>query len=435
MKGAKKMKQGNLLKMLSAVLLCAVLLPACGGKEAAAPAAEGYDPGVLEFWGFYDLTDTQDRRAVMMKQAIDSFQAISGVKVNYEQVAWDQMSNKVALLGQSGGDMPDVVQTATENVTGWVNAGVLLDIMPYVKNQHWYDDLTDFEKELYEQDGERYAVGLFISGGNWYFDLTKFPGELPRTNEDWEQEFPRLKAQGDYGFTAFMGRGSGGAAIIQGYGPMFYSAGGRLYDDEGKPDWVRDENIKVIQWLKEHYEKGHIAPATFTGDWSATEVPFEERKAGAVRGGSWSFLYMRGLEERYDAGEVKIGPPPAFGDQGYVFINSEAMAVPKGAKNVDNAIKFINLFLSPQFLAPWANAQFGIPVISTALDSPIFDHQFYKDTADNIFSNGIVFERSPYLNECNDALAAKLQELIITPGMDIRGELQNLQDELIKRYW
>ncbi len=430
------MRKRQVLLTVPVLLLAAALLVGCGGGKETETAAEGFDPGELVFWGFYDLTDTADSRAVMMKQAIDSFQAISGVDVVYEQVAWDQMDNKVALLGRSGGDMPDVVMSATENIPGWENAGVLTDLMPYVKDQYWYGDLNDFEKSLYEHDGQRYAVGLYISGGNWYFDTTKFPsGKLPQTAEEWEAEFPRLKAQGDYGFAGFMGKGSGGAAIVQGYAPMFKSAGGQLYDAEGKPDWVSDENVMVVEWLREHYEKGHIAPATFTGDWSAAEIPFEEKKVGATRGGSWSFLYMRGLKERYEAGEVKIGPPPAFGEQGYVFINSEAFAVPKGAENVENAIKFINLFLSPQFLAPWANAQYGIPVIAAALESPIFANQFYKDTAENIFSNGLPSDRSPYYNECNDALAAKLQEIMITPGMDVRSELEKLQEELITKYW
>lgn len=414
--------------LLLVMLLAVSLVCAQGGREP--------DKDVIEFWGFYDLSDTSDSRAVMMKEAIDSFEAETGITVLYEQVAWDQMSSKLALQSQSGGAVPDLVQSQTENIPGWVNAGALMDIMPYISSQSYYDDINQFEKDLYERDGKRYAIGLFISGGNWYFDTTMFDGGvLPVTAEDWDREFPRLAAEGNVGITAFMGSGFGGAAVIQGYAPFFYSAGGRLFDDEGKPAFASEENVRVLNWLRDNYQKGYIAEATFTGDWSAAEVPFEEERAAAIRGGSWSFLYLRGLRERYDAGEVVVGPPPSFGEQGYVFMNSEAFAVPNRARNVDNAIKFISHFMEPEILAPWSNAQFGIPVISAALADPIFDHQFYTDTADNLFSHGTASEQSPYYNECIDALATSLQVLMVNPGRDIMSTLKRLEQDLIARYW
>jgi multiple sugar transport system substrate-binding protein len=423
--------------MKKKVLALAVLvLFICAGTMLWAAAAEEAKEEKVIFWGFYDLTNTADSRAVFMAEAINGFQDDTGIKVEYEQVAWDQMDNKVNLVARSGGDMPDVVQGATENIPGWVNAGALLDIQEPISKLSWYDSLDQFEKNMFEKNGERYAVGLFIGGGNYYFDLASFPNGLPETAEEWLAEGARLKKEGKYALTGFMGKGSGGAAVAQGYAPFFWSNGGRVFDEEGKPNWATPQNIEVVEWVREMFAKGYMPEAAFTGDWTASEIPFTSGKAGAVRGGSWSFIYMEGLEDRYNRGEVVIASPPSFGDQGYVFANSETFAVTKGAENAENAIAFIDYFVSnDERLAGWANAQFGTPTTATAQKAEIFSNQFYVDTAKNLFTHGHTSETSPYYNECSDALATTLQELIINQSLDIKTELEELEDLMLKLYW
>jgi multiple sugar transport system substrate-binding protein len=428
-KEEKRMKRkGFALAVLMVFALSVPALWAAAQEESAEQQ--------VEFWGFYDLTDTEDPRAVFMAEAIAGFQEDTGITVVYEQVAWDQMDNKVTLVARSGGDMPDVVQGAAENVPGWINAGALLDIMGPVSRLSWYDELDQFEKDMFEVGNSRYAVGLFISGGNFYFDLPSFPNGLPESAEQWLAEGARLKREGKYALTGFMGKGSGGAAVVQGYAPLFWSNGGRLFDDEGKPAWATAENVEVVEWVREMFTRGYMPEAAFTGDWTASEIPFTSGNAGAVRGGSWSFLYMDGLQERYDRGEVTIAPPPSFGEQGYVFANSETFAVPKGAKNADNAIAFIDYFVKDsKRLAGWANSQFGMPTTATAQEDEMFSNDFYVDTAHNLFTYGHISETSPYYNECTDALATALQELIINPRMDIMSTLKDVETQMLRLYW
>lgn len=393
------------------------------------------EAGSLSIWGFYDLTNTEDSRAVQMKQTIESFQATTGITVAYEQVAWDQMSTKIALAAQAGGDMPDMIMIGYEYVQGLTNAGALLNIQEPISKSFFYKDLSDFEKKLNEVNGERYAVGSFISGGQWYYDTEIFPAGFPDTEAAWKTECARLSGQGKYVATFFAGRQS--AAMSQGLAPLVWSLDSSMFDAEGKPQFASDEMIKAITFWRSMLAEKCIPEVSFTGDWTATEGPFIEKTAGGVRGGTWSYIYIPGLKDRFEAGTVKIGNPPALegGKQGYVFMNAENWAVTSGAKNVDNAIKFVNFFFTPAVLAPWAQSNFGVPSTGEALNNPIFASQFYKDTLDNLSRNGHASETSPYFNECMDALSAKVQELVITPDMDITAEMQKLQDELLKQYF
>ncbi|NEP84944.1 MAG: extracellular solute-binding protein, partial [Okeania sp. SIO3B3] len=135
--------------------ICAVSGLWAGGQQE--PESEK-----VVFWGFYDLTDTEDARAKFMAQAVEDFQTETGITVEYEQVSWDQLDNKIALLARSGGEMPDVVQAAAETIPGWIDSGALLDIKGSVESLAWYNTLDPFEREMFEMDGKRYAVGLFI---------------------------------------------------------------------------------------------------------------------------------------------------------------------------------------------------------------------------------------------------------------------------------
>lgn len=404
-------------------------------ETAAVPAAEPAETGNLRIWGFYDLTNTEDSRAVQMKQTIESFQATSGVTVDYEQVAWDQMSTKIALAAQAGGDMPDLIMIGYEYVQGLVNAGALLNIQEPVSQAFFYDDLGDFERKMNEVNGERYAVGTFIGGGQWYYDTEMFPAGFPDTEAGWKTECARLSGDDQYVATFFAGRHS--AAMAQGLAPLVWSLDSTLFTEEGKPNFATEEMVKAITFWRSLLADKCIPEVSFTGDWSATEAPFVDKTAGGIRGGTWSYIYVSGLQDRFESGAVKVGNPPALegGKQGYVFMNAENWAITADTQNAENAMKFISFFFTPAVLAPWAQSNFGVPSTGEALANPIFDSQFYKDTLDNLSRNGHPSETSLYYNESMDALSAKVQELVLNPEMDILAEMQKLQDELLAQYF
>ena len=392
-------------------------------------------PGNLRMWGFYDLTDTGDSRAVQMKQMIDAFQSTTGIKVEYEQVAWDQMATKVAVAAQAGGDLPDLIMVGAEYMQGLVNAGALLEISEPIKNSFFYADINPFEKQLNEKGGKRYGVGTFISGGQWYYDTEFFPNGMPSTEEGWLEACKTLAPQGKYVATFFAGRHP--AAMAQGLAPLIWSLDSTLFTEKGEPNFATDAMVKALTFWRKLLADKCIPEISFTGDWSAAEGPFIEKTAGAVRGGTWSYIFIPGLQERYEGGTVKIGNPPALSGakQGFVFMNADNWAITARAENVDNAVKFINFFFTPSILAPWASSNFGVPATVSALNNPMFADQFYKDSLDNLTRNGHPSETSPYYNESMDALSAKVQDLMLNPNMDIMSEMTKLQNELINQYF
>lgn len=403
-----------------------VMLTIVGGFAVPANARQD---SKLVMWASYDLTDTENPPSVMLSQEIAAFEAETGIKVEYEQIAWDQLPIKLALAARAGGDMPDVVEVSSQHVIPLLGTGALMDISAQVQDLEWIDDLAGSEAQACVIGGKRYCVAADVRGGAWYYNVADFPHGWPTTAEDWLTEGERLKGEGKYLVTFFAGRHYGAVELT--WGPLFYSAGGSLFDDEGLPDWASEENAAVVEWMRALLAAGYIPETCFTGDFTAGETPWVDGTAAAVRGGSWSYLFIPGLQDKYEAGETELGLAPSFnGGPNYVFMVGEGWGISSGAKNVEGALAWIDFFMKPETLAGWATNHYGIPTIGSAFESEAFAGKFYQATAENLSNNGIFIEPSPCYVEALTKLSEKLQELMLDPGMDIAKTLKDSQGEM-----
>lgn len=401
--------------------------------EVEVPVEVEKDLGPITMWASYDLTDEENPPSVTLSQAIATFESATGIEVEYEQVAWDQLSMKLAVQAQSGGDMPDVVEISSQHVMALINAGALMDIAEMAENAPWADEINPSEAQACVIGGERYCVAADIRGGAWYYNTGDFPDGWPTTPEGWMEAGERLAAEDMYVSTFFAGRHYGAAELT--WGPWFYSNGGSIFDAEGKPNWASPENVEVVAWARELLANGYIPETCFTGDFTAGETPWVDGNAASVRGGSWSYLFIPGLEEKYQADEVELGLAPDFGEGSKVFLVGEGWAIAEGAENPAGAMAWINFFMNPQILAQWASQHYGIPTIDAAFQSGEFSGEFYQATAENLGENGIFIEPSEFYVESLSKLSETLQELMINPEMDIMENLQEAQDEILNRYW
>ncbi len=420
------MFKNRLMLLLSLLLAFSLVISGC---TQAAPKEK-----TLVIWARHDLTNQEDPPSVTMKRVIEEFEAQTGIKVVYEQVAWDQLATKLALQVQSGGDVPDIVEVGSQHVNALLNVGALMDISDLVKGASWLGELNPGDAQSCVRDGKRYCVATRVTGGAWYYKTADFPSGWPSAAQAWLTEGARLKNDGKYIATFFAGRHY--ASVELTWGPLIYSNGGRIFDNDGKPVWATQQTVEVVQWMRQLLAEGYIPETCFTGDFTAGEMPWVDGQASSVRGGTWSFLFIPGLDAQYGSGEAALGGGPAMSTgKNYVFLVGDGWGVPKGAKNTESALAWFNHFMQPTLLAEWANQYYGIPIIASALRDPAFDDPFYRAAAENLGKNGIFIEPSPYYQESLDALAIALQELMLNPNMEILPRLERAQTEILNRYW
>jgi len=387
----------------------------------------------LVVWGSHDLTDGENPNSVALNSKIDSFEADTGVNVAYEQVAWDQLATKLAIAVQSGGDVPDVVEAGSQHIPALLDAGALMPLDDLLEGYDWTAELGDGDRSACVIDGTRYCIAHNVRGGMTYYRADAFPEGYPQTTREWLEVAGTVTDDDNYFSTQFAGRSYASVEIM--WYPMIVSNGGLLFDDEGRPAWANEEVAEVVEFGRTLFGEGYFPEVNVTGDFSDAEAPWMNGSAASFRGGSWSAVFVPGLQASVDAGEVVMTGGVDFGEGPKVFMVSEGWVVPEGAENLDAAAQWLDAFFEPEFLAQWAAAQFGIPTLASAYEVADFDSTFYQSVDDILGAQGVYMPQSPYYVESLDALAVALQEIFLDPDIDIAAHLQDAQDEVLRRYW
>jgi ABC-type glycerol-3-phosphate transport system substrate-binding protein len=410
--------------------------------EAAAPAEEtapaeeesAAETGSITIWSRYDLTDTENQNSVLMKQRVDDFESETGIEVNYEQIAWDQLSPKLALAVQSGGNVPDVVEAGSQHIPSLLDAGALMSMNQLLADEPWVAELTDGDKLACVVEGERVCVAHNVRGSMMFYHNSDFPDGFPETNEAWLTEAEKIKAQGQFFTTFFAGRSYG--AIELAWAPYIYSNGGHIFDEEGKPAWATEEVAEVVEFARELVNNEYIPQVTITGEFSDAEAPWMNDETASFRGGSWSAIFVPGLRDSVEAGDTGMTGGLSFnGGDPHVFMVSEGWVIPEGAQNPEGGRAWLRGYMEPEFLAQWSEAQYGIPTTKAAYEAGQFDSAFYSEVDRILGEQGRYMEQSPFYVESLDALAIAFQEMLLDPEIDAMERLQEAEEEVLNRYW
>ncbi|NOK62833.1 MAG: hypothetical protein GFH23_1086674n80 [Chloroflexi bacterium AL-N1] len=428
-------------------IVCGTLVTSCGNPAANQDinaiqnsSAESNDnetansEGPLVVWGQYDLTDQKSEQSRLMSERINTFEEETAIEVIYEQIAWDQLATRLAVAVQSGGDVPDVVESGSQHIPALLSAGALSQLDQLVENELWIEEMNENDTATCIYNGSRYCVSTMVRSGITYYQTADFPDGFPETNTDFLSAAERLHEEQKFMTSFYAAREY--ASVELTWGQWIYSNGGRLFDDEGKPAWATPQTVEVLEFGRELATRGYIPEANFTGDLVTAEVPWIENQTGSFRGGTWSVLFIDGLAEQFENGDVDIAGGISFNNnEPTIFLNSENWVVPEGAQNPQAAIMWMQNFMEPEFLASWCQASSGLPTLTPALETTSFDSAFYAEVADLINNQGKMIEQSPYYQESLDGLATAIQEIMLDPSIDIMEHIQQAQDEILNRYW
>ncbi|MDW8173876.1 MAG: extracellular solute-binding protein, partial [Anaerolineae bacterium] len=257
-----------------------------------APAAAQNQQIVM--WAQYDLADANDRNAVTLSAKIAEFEAETGIKVVYEQVAWNQLATKLAVAVQSGGDVPDLVEASSQHIPSLLNAGALMPLDELLADSAFVAELGEGDANACVYDGIRYCVATNVRGGITYYKADAFPNGFPATKDEWLAAAAEVE-EGKFLSTQFAGRSYGAIEIA--WWPMIASNGGAIFDEEGKPAWATEEVAEVVEFARALYGSNAMPIVNVTGDFSDAEAPWISGISDSFRGGSWSAIFVPGLQE------------------------------------------------------------------------------------------------------------------------------------------
>ncbi len=392
------------------------------------------DAETLVIWTRYDLTDETNPNAVNLNTKIAVFEAETGLRVEHEQVAWDQITLKLAVAAQTGADVPDVIEVGSQHVPSLLEAGALQQLDDLLAGSEWLGELSENDRRACVIAGERYCVAHNVRGGITYYQTSAFPGGFPQTPDEWLAAAPALSEDDNFFTTFYAGRNFVAVELL--WYPMIHANGGAIFDAEGKPVWATEETAEVVAFVRSLFAGNHAPQLAVTGDFVDAEVPWINGDSASFRGASWSPIFISGLRDGVDAGEVSIAGGIDFGSGAATFLMSETWLVAQGTANPTGAIAWLDAFFAePGFLATWAQSQYGVPTHPVALDDPGLQTPFFQSIETVLDEQGVYMPYSPYYRESLDELAVAFQELLLDPELDALSHLQSAQDAVLRRYW
>lgn len=252
----------KVLAIVLVAVLCVGMLAGCG--EDPAPSTSGGsnvsgDPVELSVWvpvyQFGDGISDED----FWNDKFDAFEAEHNCVVNVEIQTWSDYATNIytGLLSDEG---PDVVYvTETYDL---IDAGLLAPLDEYLTEE-------DFEKYVYLDQGAYNSEGQLCTfpmmAGNpcvifYNMDMLEAAGitELPSTWDEFMDVCLTLKeANPDvWPFISSWGATNGVSAMLAGFWPFFFQAGGTVLDEEGNLNLDSEATLEALTYINSFKENG-----------------------------------------------------------------------------------------------------------------------------------------------------------------------------------
>jgi len=432
------MKKVFVFMVLGFLLIMPVLMFAAGESE------EPETMGPVTVWSEVNIKAPQTNLDEDFAKAVVGIEDAIGTELIIATTPYKEISAKVNLAVQAGGDVPDVAQLKVSKLAFHVDNGTLMDITDYVEASPWYDGMDKAALDAGRgPDGKIYAVPFNTRSTLTYSYTAAFPDGPPMTTDDVLAAGPGLKAKGLFTIT---GKASEQQGVQVWWWPLIRTFGGHFADSEGNVAWANDATVKAIEFTREIIAKGY-APEVILSPGFDDEIPFMNGDVGAFNAGSWSYVWLNPLttpsgvkydnksasvEEAIKAGDLVLSPQiSAPGSKPVTPLDGILWAIPVGAENVKGAEAFIDFMMQTKVNTDVAYAWGGVPTIEEGKNDPRYSDSVYWSKVTEFMSDyAEAMEPVANYDEATLKFADIAIDLIHSPDKDIMSVLKQAQDEI-----
>lgn len=364
--------------------------------------------------------------------------------------AWDKMAAELVTAVQAGGDVPDLFEMSSSQVTLFYKNGVMQDLTAWASAQPWYGDLDPSALAACTgPDGGLYCIPVAQRPHLVYVWKDRFPDGFPTTPDQFLVEAERLKGEGLYAITFFGSTAFDGEGIARAIWTTIASFGGRLDDGQGNMTLNTPENVAAVEFLRTLVQSGYVPEIAFAGGFQEEEA-FKDASAASFPTGLFGYRYVNPLtapngteytkgnqEDMLDAiaaGDVILAPfvAPAGQTPG-CGVAVAGFGIPVGAQTPAAAQDYINWVMEPIQNADWVlRPGGGFPARTATQATEAFQSPFYQEAAQVLSQSACrawegSLERAAEAKKL--AMAAIYKMIKEDPSADIGTELQKAQDE------
>lgn len=411
----------SLVKLLSLCLILALALSMAGCGANPAPAsvpasgsagepAVSAEPTTLKVYTWWDIT-----KFAHLQKMQEEFEAQNpDIKLEFVTVPSKYADTMVTKL--AGGEIPDVMMLAMDQVPRYALSGMLLPL-DELASAEYKDSLYPVVKNALTVNGTLYAAGRDVTPKVMFLNTKMFQDagiELP--GEDWTmEEFVEIAKQ--------LTKGSGADAQWGYYWKnyadqtfaMIAAFGGQMYAEDGKSSvFTTDANTqKGMQFMYDLYNTHKVCPsAAQAAQFGDNEfAPFMANKV-AMQVGALS------TEANFDASgtDYTVLPMPTVNGKSQTSSFVNTWVIPKTAKNPELSWRVVEFLSGKGGQQIALDMKFGLPA-STLVDTAAFEaekptNKYYVQALENavpypVNLNGSAFQ-TMFQKECESLWAGVL---------------------------
>lgn len=337
-----------------------IAVAACGAESDAETTGDGE---VLRYWSMWQESEPD---AQYLQEAIDAFEAETGITVEVEWHGRDVM-NKV-LAAQNTDSVPDIVTQSTSKVGAvMVNTDQYTDLSSVYEMNVFGEDVTigDVIDEDYSvvttDDDTPFLVPMFVHAYALWYDAARLTDVAANPPQTWSEFSDVLADAHDSGQSplALDADIGGYASVWPGMALSRALGPGGLLDlvtDPTGAGWDAPEVREAMTEIGELAARGYFPDGYDSSKWPAIQRQWFDGEADFLLMGSWVPLEADTKDWAPEGFELAAMNFPAFGDDTSVPFEAYGFAIPKKAENVEAAKEFIAFMLNADTLSEWSNA-------------------------------------------------------------------------------
>jgi multiple sugar transport system substrate-binding protein len=282
---------------------------------------------------------------------VDLWNASHDEKIELTTIPDNQMVTKLATSVQSG-DVPDLISFDLIFMPDFMRAGFLTDLTDTLSADPNQEKVAQAFRDLASYEGRLYGTGFTPDVSILLYNKDLFekagldPESPPRTIAQLQEYATQIKENVPDAYGYYFSGSCGGCNIFT-QAPMMWGSGATLLPTSADAPAMEGPGVvEVLTMLKEMWDAG-IIPESAEADTGANFFStFESGNIGMVGSGGFAISALKANQPDMNFG---IAPLPGINEgEASSFVGGDVIAIPRGAKNPDLAIQFIQWQLTDE---------------------------------------------------------------------------------------
>src|SRR5580698_1574820 len=302
---------------------------------------------------------------------LDQFTKQTGIKVNWVNIGWDDLQTKIAAAMTANSYFADVADVDWSKVGEYQKTGWFDPLNKYFNTATLGSDMPQLDTFVSNKElmGVPFDSSFLVTTVNTKDFAKAGVTTMPTTLAGFTTALQKVGKANNIASPLDIQ-----FATAEGLSTCWYQMtaafGGQVLTAQDTPAFTSPSSpgYKAMSWMVNAYKSGLVAKANInTTDYQGFTTEMAKNRAAAVAcdySGSVASIYNVPSSSKV-VNETEYIPTPGATGVGQNVANPDGIGIPKTAKNVAGAVKFIKWFTATESQANWAGLHGPQNVVST----------------------------------------------------------------------